>query len=290
MSFRIDRVLKIPRTGAEIGAGREPIDRLPVSGNGKASSAAHEAHGSDFDYLDHYERDAHVFDYFATSEDPATVQESVRLHQTILERIPAGTTSVLDVGCGSAWVAAALTARGITVVSFDIASANLNKALARVPSEHHVAVRGDVLSLPFKDESFDVVISSEVIEHVPYLPGYLDNVLRVLKPGGRAILTTPYDEKIQYSLCIHCNRSTPQHAHLHSFREDSLDNLMAAHPGVGLRAFTSANKALVYLRGYTFTQHLSFELWKLVDGLANWLLRKPGRLTFLLDKQVTSGL
>lgn len=282
MPFHLQQVL-ITSLPKEDGTKRV-VDLLPRSGDPHAASEANEAYGSDFDYLDHYEQDAEVFDYFQASEDGATIHENHRLHQTILRHIPPGTTSVLDIGCGNAWAAKALTALGIAVVSFDIASANLRKALDKVPSDQHFAVRGDVLNLPFKDDSFDAIISSEVIEHVPHLKGYLANIIRVLKPGGRAIITTPYNEKIQYSLCIHCNRSTPLHAHIHSFTETSLDHLMKEHPGVRLTAFTVSNKALLFLQTHKLLRHFSFGMWRGTDRLANALVNKPGRLVFLLDK------
>lgn len=263
---------------------KAPIDRLPVAGHAGATSEANEAHGTAFDYLDHYEQDAEIFDYFETPADPATRHENQRLHETILREIPASARLVLDIGCGNAWLAEALTARGIHVVSFDIATANLRKALAKVPAGNHYAVRGDVLDLPFRAGSFDAIVSSEVIEHVPHLQGYLDNILQALKPGGRAIITTPYNEKIQYSLCIHCNRQTPLHAHIHSFTESSLDKLLAKHPAVKLTAYTTSNKALLFLQTHKLLRHLPHTGWRGIDRLANTVLNKPSRLLYLLDK------
>lgn len=283
MPFDIDQVLILP-TGPGYSAG-QVIDRLPTAGKVDATSAAHDIHQSNFDYLDHYEQDAEVFDYFELQEDQATLHENTRLHETILRELPAGTKTVLDIGCGNAWVAEILTARGITVVSFDIASANLRKALAKVPGGGHFAVRGDVLALPFRDDSFDAIISSEVIEHVPHLKGYLANIIRVVKRGGRAIITTPYNEKIQYSLCIHCNRPTPLHAHIHSFTETSLDQILYAHPEVGLTTFTLSNKALLYLQTHKVLKYFPFGLWRGTDRLANAVLNRPGRLIYRLDKQ-----
>src|SRR5207253_88977 len=53
---------------------------------------------------------------------------------------------------------------------------------------------GSIFELPFKDASFDCVICSEVIEHVPADEKVFSELLRVLEPGGRLILGTPdYD-------------------------------------------------------------------------------------------------
>jgi SAM-dependent methyltransferase len=55
-------------------------------------------------------------------------------------------------------------------------------------------VHGSIFALPFGDASFDCVICSEVIEHIPASERAFDELIRVLRPGGRLILGTPdYD-------------------------------------------------------------------------------------------------
>ncbi len=64
------------------------------------------------------------------------------------------------------------------------------------------AMEGDALNLPFPDESFDVVIISEVMEHIPDDKGVLAEMVRVLKPGGRIAVTVPRygPEKVCWAL------------------------------------------------------------------------------------------
>jgi ubiquinone/menaquinone biosynthesis C-methylase UbiE len=52
-------------------------------------------------------------------------------------------------------------------------------------------VRGTGFDLPFSDSSFPCVLCSQVIEHVPKESPILDELVRVLKPGGRLVLGTP---------------------------------------------------------------------------------------------------
>lgn len=233
-------------------------------------------------YVTHYQQDALEFDYFTPPADPATVHESERLHQEILSHLPASARTVLDVGCGSAWVARELLPHKAAVVSCDIALRNTTEALRRYPAPHHFAVTGDAFDLPFRDGSLDAVISSEVMEHVPDVSSYLRSLVRVVRPGGRVILSTPYDETIQYSLCIHCNRPTPLHAHLHSFNERLMEELLAPLP-VRYTLHTLSNKALLYLRTHGVLRHLPFRAWRRVDGWANRVVRKPGRLVVVLE-------
>ncbi len=55
----------------------------------------------------------------------------------------------------------------------------------------YVDVEGDALSLPFADASFDSLMSTQVLEHVLDPRLALVNMARVLKPGGRIVLTAP---------------------------------------------------------------------------------------------------
>ena len=235
-------------------------------------------------YVAHYQRDALAFDYFATPTDPATVHESERLHEEIVSHVPASAQVVLDVGCGSAWVARELLPKKKAVISFDIALRNTTEALRRYPAPNHFAVTGDAFALPFRNGSVDAIVSSEVMEHVPDVPLYLENLIRVVKPGGTIVISTPYNETIQYSLCIHCNRPTPLHAHLHSFNERLVESLLAPFPSIRYRMVTLSNKALVYLRTHGLLRHLPFRVWKEVDVLANRVVKKPARLIVVITK------
>lgn len=71
-----------------------------------------------------------------------------------------------------------------------------------VGMEYNRAVRpellGDVQHLPFGDDTFDNVLCTEVLEHVPE-PGHgMDELFRVLKPGGRALITVPMSWNLHY--------------------------------------------------------------------------------------------
>jgi dolichol-phosphate mannosyltransferase len=91
--------------------------------------------------------------------------------------------SVLDVGCGSSRIVVALP----KAVGFDIAQRKLRWLRPR----HDTLVRGEGRSLPFAGESFDAVLCSEVLEHVPDPLVMLRELDRVLRPGGTLILGTP---------------------------------------------------------------------------------------------------
>ncbi|MGW3136627.1 class I SAM-dependent methyltransferase [Streptomyces sp. NPDC001139] len=99
--------------------------------------------------------------------------------------------TVLDVGCGDG--SAAATARpllaGHRIVGVDWSQ----DALKRTRTRLSYAVRGELTGggLPFRSASADAVLFSEVIEHLVDPDAALDEIRRVLRPGGHLMLSTP---------------------------------------------------------------------------------------------------
>lgn len=83
---------------------------------------------------------------------------------------------VLDVGGGPGYFTQAFRRRGASYVGLD-------------PVEPRVQVRGDGAALPFRDDTFDVVYSSNVAEHVSRPWDMADEMLRVTRPGGLVVLS-----------------------------------------------------------------------------------------------------
>ncbi|MCO6496372.1 MAG: class I SAM-dependent methyltransferase [Chitinophagaceae bacterium] len=230
------------------------------------------------DYRDHYMRDAEAFDFSKEFQDPLDRIEVNRLRQRIIAEVPQQAEWVLDVGCGSGWAAESLIPKNKKVISMDISYKNPERALVRTASDHHFAVVADTFALPFKKGALDCIIASEIIEHVPDPGLFIQSLLQVLKPGGKLIITTPYNEKIKYSLCIHCNQLTPHHAHLHSFTEQSIKALVTDKvKSSTAKAFNS--KAAFQLRIASLLKFLPFLLWKCVDG---FFVRLTGKKAYRL--------
>lgn len=229
---------------------------------------------SDFNYIEHYKKDATDFDYFEERKG-ATAHDERRVREFIISKVEKNVKSILDVGCGRAWVADYFLPQGVKVFSLDISVTNPAKAVKLHPSENHFAITADSFHLPFDDNSFDCVIASEIIEHVVDPEEFAKELFRVVNKGGKLIITTPYKEKIIYYLCIHCNKKTPAHAHIHSFDEKKLEGL---YSGEDLEKFgyeTFGNKLLIFLRTYSILQFFPFGLWKLKDKFANLIFNKP---------------
>jgi dolichol-phosphate mannosyltransferase len=96
----------------------------------------------------------------------------------------AGEGRVLDIGCGSSRIIGNLPERSVGV---DV----LQRKLRYARRFNRPLVRASGFALPFADAAFPCVLCSQVIEHVPKDSPILDELCRVLKPGGRLVLGTP---------------------------------------------------------------------------------------------------
>jgi ubiquinone/menaquinone biosynthesis C-methylase UbiE len=98
---------------------------------------------------------------------------------------------LLDVACGPGVVTAALAPEASSVTGFDATEAMLEKAKARCADAglSNVAFRsGDAENLPFKDAEFDGVVTRLAIHHFAAPQRALDEMFRVLRPGGAAVI------------------------------------------------------------------------------------------------------
>ena len=101
---------------------------------------------------------------------------------------------ILDVGCGNARDCIHILKKGGRIIGVDLSSRMIDEA--RRELENHFLgwfeLRvGDATNLEFSDAYFDKVIASEVIEHIPDWKKSLSEMLRVLKPNGELIISTP---------------------------------------------------------------------------------------------------
>ena len=111
---------------------------------------------------------------------------------------------ILDVGAGPGFlaneIAEAIGSTG-SVCGIDISEPLLEVARSKEGNKYGVDFRyGDATQLPFQDEEFDSVVSTQVLEYVPDVNAALAEIHRVLKPGGRVgLLDTDWDSIVWHS-------------------------------------------------------------------------------------------
>lgn len=96
---------------------------------------------------------------------------------------------ILDAGCGGGSGSALLAVAGATTHAVDFSHPDVLMTRRQCPNVR--AATGDVYRLPYRDASFDIVISCHVLEHLDAPRDYLHEIRRVLRPKGQLWLITP---------------------------------------------------------------------------------------------------
>jgi SAM-dependent methyltransferase len=132
----------------------------------------------------------------------------------VVQSIPLERACVADLGCGSGVILSeALMLKPLwTGHGLDISESSIKYA-RRLAAHKQVACRadfrtGNIASLPYMDESLDLIVASEIIEHMPEPEKVVGEIARVLRPGGKLVLTMPIESH------------TPGHIHTLSSTED----------------------------------------------------------------------
>lgn len=151
----------------------------------------------------------------------------------IEELLPKGTIGlkILDVGCGNGFVASRLAGMG-----FDLAGVDVSKDGIQIAQEAYPDIRFEVASaydnLSSVVNDVDIIIATELIEHLLYPRRFVENVHSVLKPKGMLILTTPYHGYLK-NLAISISNKWDFHhtvnwegGHIKFFSENTLFELL----------------------------------------------------------------
>jgi len=131
---------------------------------------------------------------------------------------------ILDIGCGSGYLGYLIKQiDNDTIISgFDVSE----HALSKVKSYDKVySLDIDKQDIPEQDNFFDMVVCAEVLEHIYDVDHCLDEIKRVLKPGGKAVVTTPNFGYLKYRIfCLlgKMPKILRDPRHIHTFNHNFL--------------------------------------------------------------------
>ena len=155
---------------------------------------------------------------------------------------------VLDIGCGTGYGAADLSRSATSVVGLDCSEEAIRYARAHYPVANLSFVPGSGSELPFASESFDLVTTFEVIEHLVNWRDLLSEVRRVIRPNGLVIISTPNREYYAESRRL----EGPNPFHHHEFEADEfVSELSAFFPNVSL-LLQNRTEAMTFYPDKTF--------------------------------------
>lgn len=140
---------------------------------------------------------------------------------------------VLDAGCGAGYGSSELAQTAASVIAIDVAATAVNYARANYAAANLTFLQASCSQIPFRDASFDLIVSFEVIEHLHDWQNLLTEARRLLAPGGQFIVSTP--NKSYYAESRKLSGPNPYHDHeftLEEFREA----LAAVFPHVAMFA------------------------------------------------------
>lgn len=142
-------------------------------------------------------------------------------YEFVKTQIPVN-SSILEVGCGEGYGTCILSqVEGAVVVGIDIDEETIVQASKRYDSDKCTFKLYDASIIPFEANSFDAVVSFQVIEHLHNPKNYISEIYRVLKDSGVFFLTTPNGTMRLSSDCKPWNKF-----HIKEFSPDELKNLL----------------------------------------------------------------
>jgi hypothetical protein len=165
------------------------------------------------DYYDHHWQQKGGF----LQTDPPIIEKI----EIIKKMLPDDVTTIVDIGCGDGAITNSFADK-YSVTAVDISS----EALKFLDKRINTFVC-DASSLPWKDGSFDLVFSSEMIEHLP--PTMFDGVIQELKrlPKKYLFISVPNKEELRhrFTWCANCHKDFHIYQHFHSFNVNKIKRL-----------------------------------------------------------------
>jgi 2-polyprenyl-3-methyl-5-hydroxy-6-metoxy-1,4-benzoquinol methylase len=200
---------------------------------------------------------------------------------------------VLEVAAGDGSLSACLAAHGISVAANDLRADILKSAIANFENGESIAVLpGNLFDLdPNATGRFDLVIATEVVEHVAHTDDFLRHLTRFLTPNGRILLTTPNGSYFRNSLPTHSMIDDFDVLESEQFKPDAdghlflitPDELTAIAHNAGLRPLDIDLLAIPFITGHCgFSMIQSRQLAR----LCYWLEAQSRRLPFWLREKI----
>jgi SAM-dependent methyltransferase len=193
-----------------------------------------------------------------------------RLFKAYVVALPYLSGNVLEVGCGEGRGIDLLLTKSSQFTAVDKIESALARLRQQYPAAHFIS-----MDLPplhnLKDNTYDCVVSFQVIEHIKDDLFYMKEIQRVLKPGGVALITTP-NRKLTLS-------RNPWH--IREYLADELKSLASrVFSEVEMKGISGNEKVMAYheRNRKSVNKIMRWDIFNLQYRLPSWMLRLPYEL------------
>lgn len=216
-----------------------------------------------------------IWDYFQ-NEGMDSFERSTGRLEFLVRRVSPGMRA-LNIGVGNGTLERLAIAKGVDIWSLDPNDRTINHIRQSLALGDKAQI-GYCQSIPYPNEHFDVVIMSEVLEHLDEstFSATLSEVRRVLRTGGKFIGTVPAREKLADSLvvCPHCGFRFHRWGHKQSFDAATLSQALSHY------------FLVESVRERFFIEWDSVSLWKRLQGLIKKFLSWRGIGTYGIARNI----
>ena len=228
------------------------------------------------DFYDHHWFDHHWSKKGGSSGENKYLIDKI---ESIMSIIPSGVNTILDVGCGDGAITNVLGSK------YKATGLDISLEALKFVSQEVRALIGSAARLPFSDKSFDLVFSSEMIEHVPYeiMKAAVSELKRVSKEY--ILLSVPNDEQLRkrYVKCISCGYEYHIYCHFNSFNMKTLKKLFSEYEVInsficGVPDEPSLNW-ISYLKNKLACSYFYIDTEEFICPQCNNMIRRPKKIT-----------
>ena len=178
---------------------------------------------------------------------------------------------LIEVGIGDGFLLHSLKSAkpNVEIYGVDISRRRVIYAHKTLKSYDAYCVVADAAALPFRDEVFDSLICSEVLEHIPDNNLALSETYRVLQSAnGNILITVPFRQRLSQVMCPYCHKLFTVNGHIHSYDKEKIKQIMH-EAGFNVVKILGFGSILSFNR---FARTLPFGIRNAIDKIAYLLL------------------